>query len=457
MGTGAEIVIEGIYLVGSFNSTLFNNFVNTSNSSACYITGSNFSNVTSNRIYSNSSIALALKYSVNGYTLVDNLIVSLFGQYGLECYGTNSNISSNNVSGLNGMRFTHQNSFLTNNIIVGTNHRGLSSIEGENNIIEGNIVNGVTNGIMFYESLNNTVTSNIITGGSSSAMYLYSSSSNFTLLNITCSGSEGIRISFNSDNNILVNNTANSSTNGVSIQNSLNNTFISNNVTGQRGYELFSSNFTNIYDCVYTHGTNYDVYLRYSSVNNVFLNCSYSTNTEYISSDSNLTRKWYFDANVSYANGTAIQDANLTVYDSSSTLISSELTNPSGLINRQEVTEYVNTGGTRNYQTPHTVNVTKSGYSTNSTSYNLTILQNVFANIILGETSCECPGLNINWELDMSEYCNITTNCDLGTGNMTFINVGETRFNATVSTLNMEYPITGQTIFMQSGGLIKVG
>jgi len=57
----------------------------------------------------------------------------------------------------------------------------------------------------------------------------------------------------------------------------------------------------------------------------------------------------------------------------------------------------------------------------------------------------------------MSEYCNITTNCDLGTGNMTFINVGETRFNATVSTLNMEYPITGQTIFMQSGGLIKVG
>ena len=448
---------EGIYLVGSTNSTLFNNFVNTSNSSACYITGSNFSNVTSNRIYSNSSIALALKYSVNSYTLVDNLIVSLFGQYGLECYGTNSNISSNNVSGLNGMRFTHQNSFLTNNIIVGTNHRGLSSIGGENNIIEGNIVNGVTNGIMFYESLNNTVTSNIITGGSSSAMYLYSSSSNNTLLNNTCSGSEGIRISLNSDNNILVNNTANGSTNGVSIQNSLNNTFISNNVTGQRGYELFSSNFTNIYDCVYTHGTNYDVYLRYSSVNNVFLNCSYSTNTEYISSDSNLTRKWYFDANVSYANGTAIQDANLTVYDSSSTLISSELTNPSGLIDRQEVTEYVNTGGTRNYQTPHTVNVTKSGYSTNSTSYNLTILQNVFANIILGETSCECPGLNINWELDMSEYCNVTTNCDLGTGNMTFINVGETRFNATVSTLNMEYPITGQTIFMQSGGLIKVG
>ena len=241
------------------------------------------------------------------------------------------------------------------------------------------------------------------------------------------------------------------------------NTVVLNQVAygGDDGLEICGSNNSIIKDCINLSGNVDDVFISslYGlSVNNTFINCSYNLNKETVDGTENeLTRKWYFDANVSYANGTAIQDANLTVYDSSSTLISSELTNPSGLINRQEVTEYVNTGGTRNYQTPHTVNVTKSGYSTNSTSYNLTILQNVFANIILGETSCECPGLNINWELDMSEYCNITTNCDLGTGNMTFINVGETRFNATVSTLNMEYPITGQTIFMQSGGLIKVG
>ena len=47
--------------------------------------------------------------------------------------------------------------------------------------------------------------------------------------------------------------------------------------------------------------------------------------------------------------------------------------------------------------------------------------------------TCSCPGLASNWEISLADYCNITSNCNLSTGNITFINNGSVLFNATLT------------------------
>lgn len=63
-------------------------------------------------------------------------------------------------------------------------------------------------------------------------------------------------------------------------------------------------------------------------------------------------------------------------------------------------------------------------------------------NLVLGDVptdSCTCAGLNTNWEIDLSDYCNITTECDLGYGNITFINNGSVLFNSTLSVYEIDF------------------
>lgn len=64
-------------------------------------------------------------------------------------------------------------------------------------------------------------------------------------------------------------------------------------------------------------------------------------------------------------------------------------------------------------------------------------------NLVLGEEappvdSCTCAGLNTNWEIDLSDYCNITTTCDLGYGNITFVNNGSVLFNSTLEVYEID-------------------
>ena len=71
--------------------------------------------------------------------------------------------------------------------------------------------------------------------------------------------------------------------------------------------------------------------------------------------------------------------------------------------------------------------------------------------------TCTCPGLNQNWEIDMGDSCNIASNCNLGTGNITFIGTGTTIFNATISLRDLEYPTTDQTLNIGSNAVITIG
>jgi len=80
-----------------------------------------------------------------------------------------------------------------------------------------------------------------------------------------------------------------------------------------------------------------------------------------------------------------------------------------------------------------------------------------FQEKIVLEDTCTCPGSGENWEVDMSDFCVISEACDLGTGNLTFINTGNFTCDAQIDLDNMEYPVTDQTIYIKSGCRINVG
>ncbi len=70
--------------------------------------------------------------------------------------------------------------------------------------------------------------------------------------------------------------------------------------------------------------------------------------------------------------------------------------------------------------------------------------------------TCSCPSLNENWEIDMSDYCNITTNCDLGTGTLNFTGIGETRCNATINTVDLGDTGSSGILYIQDNCLINI-
>lgn len=72
------------------------------------------------------------------------------------------------------------------------------------------------------------------------------------------------------------------------------------------------------------------------------------------------------------------------------------------------------------------------------------------------EDTCSCPGLNENWEIDMSDYCNITSDCDLGTGKLSFTGSGEIRINSTIDTSDLGDPGANGILFIQDSCTIWV-
>jgi len=70
--------------------------------------------------------------------------------------------------------------------------------------------------------------------------------------------------------------------------------------------------------------------------------------------------------------------------------------------------------------------------------------------------TCTCAGLNTNWEIDMSDYCNITATCNLGIGYLNFTGSGETRCNATINTTDLGDPGANGILYIQDNCIIYV-
>jgi len=154
-----------------------------------------------------------------------------------------------------------------------------------------------------------------------------------------------------------------------------NNTFYNNRYIEPSGGSNLLMSGSSSYDNLFRDESMTLGFIVYSNVfNTTFLNVTGTDN----SPSSRITRLWYLDGSV-YGISNPIEEANVTVYNVSGDVISSFLTDSSGNINQTNITEYVFT----TYHTPHTINITKEGYYTNSTTYDITETHNINFNVSL--------------------------------------------------------------------------
>lgn len=105
------------------------------------------------------------------------------------------------------------------------------------------------------------------------------------------------------------------------------------------------------------------------------LNSNYSTHS--IRPGAFIYRQWYVDVLVRDNLGNNLTNANVSFYNNVGNLIISVLTNSSGNIIRQNVTEYSVNGTARYYRTNYTINASKDGYITGTQSLNFTTNANL--------------------------------------------------------------------------------
>ena len=70
--------------------------------------------------------------------------------------------------------------------------------------------------------------------------------------------------------------------------------------------------------------------------------------------------------------------------------------------------------------------------------------------------TCTCAGAGEDWEIDMSDYCNITDACDLTTGTLSFTGAGWCNCNASVDTTNLGDPGASGILYIQDSCLITI-
>jgi len=166
--------------------------------------------------------------------------------------------------------------------------------------------------------------------------------------------------------------------NGLFIIRSSNINISDSNITGkENGVRFFYGDNIIVSDTVIGDSNEGDVY-SFGDDDIILLNSTYSNET-IVTPLGKLHRKWYFETEVNATStGTYLQNANVTAYNITNDIDYSELTNASGNIGKESLTEYINVGGTKTYYTPHNITTSKPGYTTNTTTYNLTIEQNLF-------------------------------------------------------------------------------
>ena len=271
--------------------------------------------------------------------------------YGLDIYGINSSIYNNTVRGYDyGIIANAVGSKIYNNTIYESNNYGITGRNITNNIVydcRAAIILGDNR--VAYNNIISDSLGGICNAGDNNKIY------NNNITNTTVAiGST----SYSSSGNIYSNSLINYTSYGLYFQSTNNHTVYSNSMTP-------------------VNNSVYDIGVKASSTDIFLINMSYNISNENVGSNSNMTRKWYFDYYVNDSSGNAVSGANLTAYDSSVNIEFTELTNATGNINQTSLIEYVNIGGVRTYLTPHLVNITKVGTDGATSSYNLSLENNI--------------------------------------------------------------------------------
>ncbi len=70
--------------------------------------------------------------------------------------------------------------------------------------------------------------------------------------------------------------------------------------------------------------------------------------------------------------------------------------------------------------------------------------------------TCACPGATEDWEINMTDNCNITSACDLTSGSLSFVDEGWTICDAAIDTTNMGDPGNNAVLYLNSSCVITV-
>jgi len=70
--------------------------------------------------------------------------------------------------------------------------------------------------------------------------------------------------------------------------------------------------------------------------------------------------------------------------------------------------------------------------------------------------TCDCPGLNQNWEINMADHCLIASTCNLGTGKLSFTGSGYANCDASITTTNMGDPGASGILYINSNCVITI-
>ncbi|MCK5062625.1 MAG: hypothetical protein KAR23_01740, partial [Candidatus Aenigmarchaeota archaeon] len=302
------------------------------------------------------------------------------------------------------------NSSITENTVYkgGSNSKGISldCLSGMGgNTISNNIVNTVGgNNIQLFLSSNNIIDNNTLESENQVAaaiILIQSASNNNIITNNKINGTSTVNgwfiLFFSSDNNVLTNNS------------------IYSVYAGAQNHRLYDSNNNTIINS-YIDGSGYDFYVAGNS--NGHSNYIINSTSDTIGFDgSSVTDKlyfqWYLDVYVNDTAGSLIEDANVTAWQSNSTEAFTRLTDASGNIPRQVLTEYMQ-NYTAKYYTDYnnyTVNATKSGSSENTIQVNLTTNKQIYLTL-----SSDTTNLVIAFVPPTPDDNNITSN------NYTYIN-----------------------------------
>jgi len=295
----------------------------------------------------------------------------------------NCNITMGSGIGGNGIFLDGANNSYVFNNTLALNNQGIILLNAFSSKIENNTANSGDKGIVLVGSRNNNITNNNISKSNYGIFLVSSSDSNIIIANTISNSSTGIALLPSSNSNIIIANTISNSSTGIYFIES------SHNIIKDTNISFSNSN---------------DTLLTQFSTNNTFLNVRYNISKESVSSypppPSSLIRKWYYQANVSY-NGIPVNNATILVYDKTGIPAGLQFnltSNSSGLTNRVEIIDYINTGIT-NYYSLYTI-YTTNGSLIESHKLNVTnkTLQSGFGGLIFDVfTLSKNLAPNITW------------------------------------------------------------
>ncbi len=327
---------HAINLLNGGNITIWNNTIQTvaGGSSAISATGTLTMNISNNIMYTNGSSAHVIILSTsNNATIISNLL---------------------------------------NTTPPNTNSYGINLLDTGNNTIAFNVINSSSTALYISGKSNNNISYNNLTSsgnpgtGALSLLDVNYNKIHFNQINSTGASVYGVYIYPSSHNlfgeNIIRTKQTTSNNNAYFFRGGDNNTLTHDNIAAS-----VSSNQLRLQDTNVTM-----INMSFNKYNLSFDDASTGT----------LTVQWNVYVNVSNNTGSALTNANVTIFNVSSLLEQSERTGSDGEVTLV-VTEFRQTATEKIFSTPHTINTSNSTYVANSTTINISNSNSTFQNIVL--------------------------------------------------------------------------